>query len=126
MDDRERIARQLEQIIEVEVQARMVGDDWVSAFVDGDAIGTDEAAFIEGCSAQTIRRHAAEAAATDNPLGVRFVQGVWLISRRRQLDSIQAVHGLHARLAAMSRAEKYAKMIAPQQTSRPDDRAATG
>ena len=91
--------------------------DWVSAFVEGDAIGTDEAAFIAGCSAQKIRRQATEAAATDKPLGVWFAQSVWLVSKTRLIDAIEERKGRPERLAAMSRAAKYAEMRPPQQNS---------
>jgi hypothetical protein len=91
--------------------------DWVSAFVEGDAIGTDEAAFIACYSAQKIRRQATKAAETDKPLGVWFAQSVWLISKARLLDAIEEREGRPGRLAAMSRAAKYAEMRPPQQNS---------
>jgi hypothetical protein len=91
--------------------------DWVTAFSEGDAIGTDEAAFIACCSAQKIRRQATKAAETDKPLGVWFAQSVWLISRARLLNAIEEREGRPGRLAAMSRAAKYAEMRAPQQNS---------
>jgi hypothetical protein len=117
-DDPDRIPRMLEQMAaELRQRPAAACGDWVSAFVDGDAIGTDEAAFIAKCSAQTIRRHAAEAAATDKPLGIWFAQSVWLISKTRLLAWIEEREGRSGRLAAESRARKYAEMRVPLQIS---------
>ena len=44
-----------------------VSSDWVSAFGDGDAIGTDEAAYIWNCVPETVRRRAEAAAGTNHP-----------------------------------------------------------
>jgi hypothetical protein len=123
MDDP--IARSLDELAAT-LRQRPACGDWVAAFFDGDAIGTDEAAFIEGCSAQTIRRRAAEASAIGKPIGVWFASAVWLISKRRLLDDIEKRKGRPGLLAAMSRAEKYAEMRARQQTAAPDVAAATG
>jgi hypothetical protein len=93
--------------------------DWVSAFGDGDAIGTDEAAHIWNCVPETVRRRAEAAAGTDRPLGIWFAQSVWLISKARLLDTIEVREGLSGRLAAVSRAKKFAEMRAqPQLSSR--------
>ena len=80
--------------------------DWVDAFVEHDCIGTDDAAFIADASRQTIRRHAAEAAAAGRPIGVCIARSVWLISLRRLLDWIGQNDGLPALVAAESRAKK--------------------
>jgi hypothetical protein len=124
-DDPAHLAERLEQMA-AEVRQLPPRGDWVSAFADGEAIGTDEAGYIADLSAQTIRRRATEAAATDNPLGVWFAQSVWLISKRRLFISIELAHGRPALLAAMTRAAKYAEMRAPLQMTAPDGRAATG
>jgi hypothetical protein len=100
--------------------------DWVDAFVDGDAIGTDFAAYICDCSAQTIRRRATDAAAAGKPLGIWFAQSVWLISKRRLLDDIEREEGRPGRLVAETRAAQYAKMNAPLQKAPALERAATG
>jgi hypothetical protein len=100
--------------------------DWVDAFVDGDAIGTDCAAFICGCSAQTIRRRATDAAAEGRPLGVWFARSVWLISKRRLLDDIERADGRPGRLVAETRAAQYAKLNVPLQKPPALERAATG
>jgi hypothetical protein len=103
-----------------------VSSDWVSAFGDGDAIGTDEAAYIWNCVPETVRRRAEAAAGTDHPLGIWFARSVWLISKARLLDAIEARDGLPGRLAAMSRAAQYTEFGArPQLTSR-SECAATG
>jgi hypothetical protein len=80
--------------------------DWVDAFVEHDCIGTDEAAFIADASRQTIRRHAAEAAAAGRPIGVCIARSVWLISLRRLLDWIGQNDGLPALVAAEARTKK--------------------
>jgi hypothetical protein len=115
-DDPDRIPRMLEQMA-AELRRLPACGDWVDGFVEHDAIGTDEAAFIANCSAQTIRRHAAEAAATDKPLGIWFAQSVWLISKTRLLVWIEEREGRPGRLAAESRARKYAQMRVPLQIS---------
>lgn len=81
--------------------------DWVDAWTEGDAIGTDEAAFISGCSTQTVRRMAASAALTGNPIGRQMSKSVWLISRRRLLDWIERHNGLPARVKAQASTEKW-------------------
>jgi hypothetical protein len=82
------------------------GGDWVDAFVEHDCIGTDDAAFIADASRQTIRRHAAEAAAAARPIGVCIARSVWLISLRRLLGWIGQNDGLPALVAAEARAKK--------------------
>jgi hypothetical protein len=124
MADSPDLVRLLDQVTAAWRQRAPCGD-WVSAFAGGDAIGTDAAGFIANCSAQTIRRHATDAALTEKPIGVWFAQSVWLISLARLLDKIEATQGLPARLAAQSRAEKYVALRAPLQTSLPCERAAT-
>jgi hypothetical protein len=103
-----------------------VCSDWVDAFVEGDAIGTDFAGYICNCSAQTIRRRATDAAAAGKPLGIWFAQSVWLISKRRLLDDIEREEGRPGRLVAETRAAQYAKMNAPLQKAPAPERAATG
>jgi hypothetical protein len=49
-----------------------------------------------------------------------------LISKRRLLDDIEKREGRPGRLAAESRAKKYAEMNAPLQNSLSRERAATG
>src|SRR5882724_1322247 len=115
-DDRDQLATRIDQIA-VELRQLPPCTDWVAAFVDGDAVGTDEAAFVANCSAQTIRRRAIEAAAIGKPIGVWFAKSVWMISLARLLDAIEEREGRSERLSAMSRAEKYAKLSAPQQNS---------
>jgi hypothetical protein len=101
------------------------GGDWVDAFVEHDCIGTDDAAFIADASRQTIRRHAAEAAAAGRPIGVCIARSVWLISLRRLLDWIEQNDGLPALVAAEARAKKRSfERAAPKIIS--NERAATG
>src|SRR5258708_35320456 len=108
------------------LRLRPASDDWVSAFVDGDAIGTDEAAYIWNCVPETIRRRAEAAAGTNRPLGIWFAQSVWLISKARLFDAIEFREGLSGRLAAVSRATKYTEMRAQPQLLSRFKRAATG
>ena len=116
----ERAATELRQL------AAPACGDWVDAFVEGDAIGTDFAAYICDCSAQTIRRRATDAAAAGKPIGVWFAQSVWLISKRRLLDDIERDQGRPGRLVAETRAAQYAKMNVPLQKPPALERAATG
>jgi hypothetical protein len=99
--------------------------DWVDAFVEHDCIGTDEAAFIADASRQTIRRHAAEAAAAGRPIGVCIARSVWLISLRRLLDWIEQNDGLPALVAAEARAKKRSFERGASKIV-PNERAATG
>jgi hypothetical protein len=80
--------------------------DWVAAYRDGDALTTAEAGMVADCSAETVRRHAIEAAKAGNPLGICIAESVWLISLRRLLDHIEHRHDRHERLTAESRAKK--------------------
>ena len=99
--------------------------DWVDAFVEHDCIGTDDAAFIADASRQTIRRHAAEAAAAGRPIGVCIARSVWLISLRRLLYWIEQNDGLPALVAAQVRAKKRSfERAAPKIVTH--ERAATG
>jgi hypothetical protein len=103
---------------------KLPGGDWVDEWIEGDAIRTDEAAFIGGCSAQTVRREAAAAAAAGKPIGRLISRSVWLISRRRWLDRIESIDGLPARVEAEARAEKYKNgSVAPKID--PEERTAT-
>ena len=101
------------------------GGDWVDEWVEGDAIRTDEAASIAGCSMQTVRRTAVAASLAGKPIGRLISKAVWLISRRRLLDWIEHNEGLPARVEAVARAEKYKNgCAAPKIIS--NERAATG
>ena len=108
------------------LRLRPVTGDWVSAFGDGDAIGTDEAAYIWDCVPETVRRRAEAAARTKHPLGIWFAQSVWLISKARLFDAIEARDGLPGRLAAISRAAKYLGIRAQPRITTRSDGAATG
>jgi hypothetical protein len=67
--------------------------DWLDELeAGGDALKTDEAAFIANVHVDTIRKRA-EAAATTKAVGVLMAGAVWLFSRRRLLDSIEARDG---------------------------------
>lgn len=115
----QQVRRQLDRL------DKLPGGDWVDEWVEGDAIRTDEAAFLAGCSAQTIRRDAAAATAAGRPIGRLISKSVWLISRRRLLNRIESTEGLPARVEAEARAEKYKNgCVAPKIDS--DERAATG
>jgi hypothetical protein len=128
MHDSDLIARLEAAATEAVAALRLcpASNDWVSAFEDGDAIGTDEAAYIWNCVPETVRRRAEAAAGTDHPLGIWFAQSVWLISKVRLLDAVEVREGLSGRLAAVSRAKKYTEMRAQPQLLSPFKRAATG
>jgi hypothetical protein len=59
--------------------------DWLDEILadGGDGLKSDEAAFIAGCSPDTIHRRAKAAAAAGKPIGVLFAGAVWLLSERR-------------------------------------------
>jgi len=108
MDDPDRVPRMLEQIA-TELRRRPRVRDWVDAYHDGTAFGSDVAAIICGCSPDTVRRRADAAAAAGQPLGI-LQAGVWLFDLRRLLNWIEQHQGKPARLAAESRARKHAEM----------------
>jgi hypothetical protein len=107
-DDPRHLAQRLEEIA-AELRQRPRVRDWVDAYNDGEAFGSDVAAFICGCSPDTIRRRADAAAAAGQPLGI-LNAGVWLFDLHRLLNWIEQHQGLPARLAAESRARKNAEM----------------
>jgi hypothetical protein len=91
------------------LQKRPSARDWVDAYHDGSAFGSEVAAVICGCSPDTIRRRAVDAATGGQPLGI-LQAGVWLFDLRRLLNWIEQHQGKPARLAAESRARKNAEM----------------
>jgi hypothetical protein len=107
VDDRE-IADRLTELATA-LRQRAPVRDWVDAFNDGSAFGSEVAAFICGRSPDTVRRWAAEAAAEGQPLGI-LQAGVWLFDEQRLLNFIERRHGKPARLAAETRARKSAEM----------------
>ena len=117
MTDARDIARELRRQAD-RLDSMTPGTDWVDAWREGDALGTDESALVAGVSAQTIRRRAAEALDDGRPIGVWIAQSVWLISLRRLLDDIERREGLPGRVAAEARAKKL-RMSSPQQKSIP-------
>src|SRR5882672_8931983 len=98
-DDPNHLAQRLD-LIATELRQLPACGDWIDAFASHDAISSDEAALIAGCSAQTIRRRATEAAEIGQPIGIWFASAVWLISKRRLLDDIEKRKGRPGRLAA--------------------------
>jgi hypothetical protein len=107
MDDCD-VANRLIELAET-LQQRKPARDWVDAHLDGVAFGSDVAAFICGCSPDTIRRRADAAAAAGQPLGI-LLAGVWLLDLHRLLNWIEEHQGRPALLAASSRASKNAEM----------------
>jgi len=120
LDIKREVRRQLDRLDNLALTG-----DWVDAFVEHDCIGTDDAAFIADASRQTIRRHAAEAAAAGRPIGVCIARSVWLISLRRLLDWIGQNDGLPALVAAEGRAKKRCFERAASKIAA-HERAATG
>jgi hypothetical protein len=102
-----------------ELSARLArpnnASDWVCAYAEGDALRSDEAAFILNCSPDTARRRASEANDVGEPLGICIAGAIWLFSLPRLLRAIEARDGLHERLAAEDRARKVLELrSAPQ------------
>jgi hypothetical protein len=93
--------------------------DWLDEVLDlgGDALKSDEAAFVAGCHVDTLLGRCKIAAATDRPLGTLMAGAIWLISKRRLLAAIEAKEGLPARLAAESRAQKSVESRLPPEKS---------
>jgi hypothetical protein len=89
--------------------------DWLDSWAEGEAITTDEAARIDGCSPETIRRRAGEASDIGEPIGALFA-ATWLISLPRLLRDIERRKGLHARLAAETEVKKLIQSRASPQT----------
>jgi hypothetical protein len=82
--------------------------DWIDELCadGGDALKSDDAAFIADVSSDTIRRYAAAAALAGHPIAVLVAGAMWLYSERRLLDWIEQHQGRPARLPAESRARK--------------------
>ena len=112
------VRRQLDRLDKV-----VPGGDWVDEWVEGDAIRTDEAAFITGCSMQTVRRIAVAATMAGKPIGRLISKSVWLISRRRLLNWIERHHGAPARRGRCSCKKCENGCATPKIDS--DERAAT-
>jgi hypothetical protein len=95
------------------------GRDWLDEILDrdGDALRSDEAAFVWNVSVDTARRRAEIAAETRKPIAVLMAGALWLFSERRLLDAIEAKDGRSARLAAESRAQKSRDLRLPKQNS---------
>ena len=66
--------------------------DWVDEVIDadGDAIKTDEAAYIAAVSADTIRRRADAAAAAGKPFGILMAGALWLFSEEITNSAVAA------------------------------------
>lgn len=105
------IAERLEGIV-AELRQVDADHDWLAQYLaaDGDAIKSDEAAFIADCSTDTVVLRARRAAGTDAPIAILLAGAVWLFSRRRLLASIEIRDGRPGRLAAESRARKSTEM----------------
>jgi hypothetical protein len=84
------------------------GRDWLDEVLDagGDALKSDEAAYVADMSADTVRRRAEAAADAGRPIAVLMAGALWLFSEARLLGWIEAREGLPARLAAETRAKK--------------------
>jgi hypothetical protein len=82
--------------------------DWIEELYadDGDALKSDDAAFIADVSSDTIRRYAVAAALAGHPIGILVAGAMWLYSSRRLLDWIEQHQGRPARLKADARARK--------------------
>jgi hypothetical protein len=91
------------------LQRRPPVRDWVDAYCEGSAFGSDVAAAICGCSTDTVGRRANAAAEKGKPLGI-LLAGVWLFDRQRLLNWIESEEGKPARLGAETRARKNSEL----------------
>jgi hypothetical protein len=102
------------------------GRDWLDQILEanGDALKSDDAAFVAGVSADTARRRAEAAAVAGKPIAVLMAGALWLFSEARLLGWIEAREGLPARLAAETRAKKSRELRSSPQKS-PETAVAT-
>jgi len=102
------------------------GRDWLDQLLDadGDALKSDEAAYVAGMSTDTMRRRAEAAADAGRPIAVLMAGAMWLFSERRLLAWIEARDGRPARLAAETRARKSRDLRSSPQKS-PETAVAT-
>lgn len=119
MTDDAQIAVKLDQIAR-ELRSRPPAH-WIDAFAAGDVVGSEAASAILDVSPITARRRAAESVIGKRPIAV-CIGNTWLFSVSRLLDDVEHEGGRPARLAAMSRAQKYAHLIASDQKLASDAR----
>jgi hypothetical protein len=102
------------------------GRDWLDEVLDagGDALKSDEAAYVADMSTDTMRRRAEAAADAGRPIAVLMAGAMWLFSERRLLNSIEVKEGKPARLEAESRARKSRDLRSSPQKS-PETAVAT-
>jgi hypothetical protein len=100
--------------------------NWVEAYHHGDALRTDEAAYIADCSDQTIRRYAEQAASAGHPLGIFLAKSIWLIDLNLLLQEIDRRHGAEARAEAEKRVARTLGLRASQQILTRSITATTG
>ena len=102
------------------------GRDWLDQLLDadGDALKSDEAAYVADMSTDTMRRRAEAAADAGRPIAVLMAGAMWLFSERRLLAWIEARDGRPARLAAETRARKSRDLRSSPQKS-PETAVAT-
>jgi hypothetical protein len=102
------------------------GRDWLDEVLDagGDALKSDEAAYVADMSTDTMRRRAEAAADAGRPIAVLMAGAMWLFSERRLLAWIEARDGRPARLAAETRARKSRDLRSSPQKS-PETAVAT-
>jgi hypothetical protein len=109
-----------------ELRSRPQGRHWIDEFFSSEMLLTDQAAVIAATSRETIRRRCEAVADTHRALGVLIAGSVWLVSRQRLFDWIEAHEGAPAMLAARSRAEKLTETWSSPQQSPQSRVAATG
>jgi hypothetical protein len=79
---------------------------WVDQYHDSEILLCDDAAFIADVSPDTILRRYHASLETTEPLGILIARTALLVDLARLLDEIEQRDGLHARLAAETRAKK--------------------
>src|ERR1035437_211013 len=104
------------------------GRDWLDQILEanGDALKSDDAAFVAGVSADTMRGRAEAAAVAGKPIAVLMAGALWLFSEARLLGWIEAREGLPARLAAETRAKKSRELRSSPHIPAPLPIAAAG
>lgn len=108
------LADMAQRLAELERRLAAKTENWVAAYHKGDALRTDEAAYIANCSDQTVRRHADQAAKEGRPIGILIARSIWLIDLKLWLDDIERWDGHDARVAAEKRASRKPPLRASQ------------
>jgi DNA-binding XRE family transcriptional regulator len=105
-DVQSEIADTLEQCVQ-KLRQQPPQQGWIFEFRAGAVLTTSQAADVADVSAQTIRTWCEASDETERPLGF-LIADLWLVDLGELLHQIELRRGRHDRLAAESRAKKYA------------------